>query len=362
MKKERNYSLDFIKIVATVGIICAHFQQLTGARYDFGINYLDGRFFFGYLVEVFFFISGFVMCGYIGKIQNGLSFKEFYLKRYSRLFPVMVSSIIVYEVLDIIFRLQTGAYFAGGKVTLWGALVSILGFQCGWVTPNVAINNPLWYVSVLLLCYVVFYLTVWLSSRLKTSVVYLHIAMIFLGRAVMNYHLEAPFLNSSAARGYIAFFAGLILAQLLSGKKVSRSLGLLGGAVFAGSVAVMVVAPNIIGCTGNTIMSDTSAFVSTVVSCSLIVFFSMKEVSDLFRSEKLGTLGKIAFNAFVWHVPLILLLNVIMNAAGISIECPSKLMMYGFVVLSFIIAAFSYRFLEKPAQKVLDRMLAKILN
>lgn len=85
--KQRDYSLDFIKIVATVFIIFHHYQQVTGAWFENRINFNNGRFYFGYIVELFFILSGYFMYSYIRKIQQGrITFPEFYFKRLSRLF------------------------------------------------------------------------------------------------------------------------------------------------------------------------------------------------------------------------------------------------------------------------------------
>lgn len=45
--EERNFSLDFLKIVATIGIIFHHWQQVTGAYFENHINFYNGRFYWG---------------------------------------------------------------------------------------------------------------------------------------------------------------------------------------------------------------------------------------------------------------------------------------------------------------------------
>ena len=84
-KSNRNYALDFLKIAATVFIVFHHYQQTTGAYYPGLINFYNGRLYWGYLVEFFFVVSGFVVASYSDRIVAGLRFREFYLKRYLRL-------------------------------------------------------------------------------------------------------------------------------------------------------------------------------------------------------------------------------------------------------------------------------------
>ena len=67
---ERNYALDFFKIIATILIVWHHYQQSLEIKFN-RINFYYGKFYFGYLVELFFAISGFLMFKYIQKIKDG---------------------------------------------------------------------------------------------------------------------------------------------------------------------------------------------------------------------------------------------------------------------------------------------------
>lgn len=98
------------------------------------------------------------MYTYINKIKNGVSFKQFYLKRYFRLFPILLISDITYEILSIMYFHLYNAYYCDINPSFWDILISSLGIQDGGVFPNPCVNNPTWYVSVLLICYTIFLL------------------------------------------------------------------------------------------------------------------------------------------------------------------------------------------------------------
>ena len=59
ISEKRYYNLDIIKMISSILIVFHHYQQLSGITFD-GINFYGGKFLFGYLVELFFMISGFV--------------------------------------------------------------------------------------------------------------------------------------------------------------------------------------------------------------------------------------------------------------------------------------------------------------
>ena len=166
MEKERNYSLDFLKIIATTLIIFHHWQQCTGAKFSYGINFAGGKFYWGYIVELFFIISGFVMFRYIDKIKsNEINFKIFAIKRFTRFIPMLFLGAILYEIIIIIYMKMYGTSWFGQQPSFWGTIIDSLGIQNGWFFKDMNVNFPTWYCSVLLLMYVVFYISVRLSNK-----------------------------------------------------------------------------------------------------------------------------------------------------------------------------------------------------
>ena len=142
--KERDYSLDLLKILATVVIILHHYQQVMGVHFDNGINFFGGTFYFGLVVELFFILSGYVIFPYVKKIyDHNISFSNFFIKRWIRLFPLLLISAVVCEM--IWFFCQP--YYDGSGITFWGTVINALGIQDGWVFANPYVNNPTWYIT-----------------------------------------------------------------------------------------------------------------------------------------------------------------------------------------------------------------------
>ena len=103
-EKERDYGLDILKIAATVLIVFHHYQQVYSVYFDRGINFFGGTFYFGYVVELFFVISGFVMHPYIERIREGLPFRSFFARRYFRMFTILMITVLAYALLLIAFE------------------------------------------------------------------------------------------------------------------------------------------------------------------------------------------------------------------------------------------------------------------
>lgn len=167
MKTKRIFALDFIKIMATCLIIFHHYQQIIGVWYENHINFYGGIISYGYLVELFFMISGFLSVHSISAaIYRNESFAQYFYKKYWRFFPVCAITAVVSYIFEIV---SFGVYdkFTLGKVDLWGMIESIFMIQSFGIFPGSYVNSPSWYISVLLLCYIWHYVIVWVCNRLK---------------------------------------------------------------------------------------------------------------------------------------------------------------------------------------------------
>lgn len=347
---ERSYPLDFLKILATIIIVFHHFQQTTGITYEGTVNFYYGKFYFGYVVELFFILSGFFMLRYIKKIQSGLSFQEFYLKRAFRLLPLVACSAIVYEVLLEVYHFLYRTSWFDVEVTLFGVLTTSLGIQSGWAFSNPSVNNPVWYISVLLLCYAVFYLLTRFHG--KIPVVYLYLAMIFLGCGICTYGINLPFLNASSARGYYSFFTGVLLALALDHWKITAKgvcLCLFNIVLIVGLIIVKYAY----------VERDLVFLLTFVLYPSIIVVFQTDFVKKLFSHPFWGLWGKISYDVFIWHNPMYLAMYIVMKLFSWEIDFTHISSMYIYCLIAEIVGVLSYYFLEQPINRFVKKHFEK---
>ncbi len=347
--KKRDYSLDFIKIIATVFIIFHHYQQVTGVYFENGINFCNGKFYFGYMVELFFVLSGFFMYSYIEKIQRlEISFPKFYFKRLGRLFPLLLMGAIGYEVLLVIYQSLYQSTWFDLKPNFWGIVISSLGIQDGWALPNPCVNNPTWYISVLMLCYVIFYFIVYLAKRLSIKPQYLFLFMIFLGMGINTYGINLPFLNASSCRGYYAFFFGLLLAGVINEYDFGIFLSMI-------SIAILAVITYLI-VNHYEFMSNGINYIMTFIYYpALIILCKSKIVAKILNRKFIGTLGKISFDVFIWHNPFYLLLYICIKIFNWNLNLQSYITMIGYAVFCYIFGTVSYYLIERPAGKLVGK-------
>lgn len=347
---KRNYSLDFIKIIATIFIIFHHYQQITGAYFHNKINFCNGKFYFGYMVELFFILSGFFMYSYINKIEQGTSFFEFYIKRITRLFPMLLIGAISYEFLLIIYQYIYKSSWFDITPTFWGIIISSLGIQDGWALPNPCVNNPTWYISVLMLCYIIFYFLVYISKRTKIRPQYLFIFMIFLGMGIQTYGINLPFLNNSSSRGYYAFFFGLLLAEFLDKHNITKRDILI-------SILSLTIMTYLIVYHYNFMSSGINYIMTYIYYPMVIILCKSNIIGRLLNRKIIGQLGRISFDVFIWHNPFYLLLYICIKLFNWNLNLNSWITMVGYAVFCYIWGTISYYLIEQPIGKIINKRI-----
>ena len=342
--EKRIYSLDFIKIIATIIILLHHYQLVNDVYFEHNINFYNGKFYFGYLVEMFFLLSGLFMFPYIEKIQRGLNFKSFILKRILRFLPLSLITTVVHVVLLLLYKYICKGTYGDESISLWGIIVSSLEIQEGWMIKNIHINNPTWYISVLMLCYVLFYFEVYLAERLSINPQYFFVIMIFIGFAINTYNIDLPLMSKPLARGYYSFFYGILIYKYLFFRKKKITVAL---------ITILVETYLIIFHFG--FMNEGINYIMTFTYYPmLIIIFMSNYFKNIFKNKIWGVFGEISFNVYMWHFPLLLFCRVLVELFHFNVNYNSILVMFFYTVICFTIGIFSYFLIDLPFSKYIN--------
>lgn len=357
----RRASLDFIKVVSTVLIVFHHYCQSTGAYFDGGINFAGGVFPFGYLVELFFLISGMMMYRYVDRImKDELGFRKFFVTRYSRLMPLVFVSAVSYMLIDsYVYYPIMGSFFSGKAPAIWGGVLDMLCLQTGWLSENeYMINNPTWYVSTLLLCYVVFYFITEICRKKKKNPWRAFIIMSAIGVfewIVWNITgFQIPFINSASARGFMSFFGGLVFSRELELHLKDRKVihYLIACVFLVISVFVVKVGVSFLLPVG----------LALITYPSIIYLFTGLENTVFFKKSGglWSLLAQTAYSVYIWHVCGLMLFEGLNVRLDLGVNWNEPIVMYIFVGLMEILAFPSFWFIERKLNSQFDKLLTKL--
>ena len=349
MEKARNNSLDFLKIIATILIVFHHYQQALNVEFT-QINFFGGKFYFGYLVELFFLISGFLMFNYIEKIKQGLNFESFFINRVKRFLPLVAIAAILYECLIYFYFRIFGEKFLEQGLNFFGTIISILGIQAGWSFENPMINNPMWYISVLILCYILFYISTKISILKKINCVYLYVILVFLGLSIQKNNTNLAFLNYYTARGYYSFFFGVLFSIYFNNYKIRKFVKIL-------SIFLVIFITYLIVAHYSIVEKNINYTLTFIYYPALIIIFNIDIIKKIYSSKLITKLAETSFNVYVWHVEAILIFIIIKKVSNLNINFVSYKTMLIFTIILYIFGTISYYLIEKPLEKLIFKKL-----
>ena len=338
-------NFDILKIIAATCIMCHHYQQLTSVTFRGGIDFYGGNFFFGYLVELFFLMSG-VLTEHTWK-QNSL-LGRWMLGKAKRIYPSAAIACTVCVLNAVIYDSLFHSALLSIDYSIANVMKSLLLINAGWAWDGgMGINNPTWYLCVLIICYLLYWCIKKITSlhrfldRWGFGIVAAGCALLYF--AVSRQWLHMPFLYMSNCRGYASFFAGVFLYHIVKDAP-KKMIFIVNFILWSASIKVMTV-------------EMSNWYVLTYLFFPAIVMTAL-----LLGQVKLVVVkaaGAISFEVYLWHVPIYGLLTTILKVSGLSIN-HTYLTMIGFCICVWIWAAGMYFVIEKPLSRCLAQK--KIIN
>lgn len=343
MKETRNYTIDFLKIIATTFIVFHHFQQVTNTQFE-RFNFDGGNLYFGYLVEFFFIISGYLMA--LSKERKKRTNTEDFLLRIERLFPMILIINIVCLLATGIYKICLGEWWLGVPHGIWNLFLSFsLLFQGGPFGDQMGLNNPTWYVCVLLECYILYYLICKLFPKKNLVRLISYCFIILFAAGMYTYNVNFPFFTQQSTRGYAAFFIGVILYHMLQyfPKKVIHIPSLL---LLLTITISYFICPELID--NQWAIATFLFFPSAYVFC--MSNSTIQKILSFFPFLENG--GKASFHVYLWHTPVFLIGDLIIRLCNVTMKYTIGTMLLTALCL-WILGIVSYHFIEKPVNKAI---------
>ena len=345
MKRIR--SLDLLKFIMAILIVFHHYQQNTGMRGS-AVNFYEGTIYWGSLVELFFIISGYLSAVGMERIEEQ-NFREFILNKAIRIYPMAMLSVLFTTAAGFLYVVVYKEWYGGVRLTLWKLWNSLLlTVSGGAVSDGLGINWPLWYLCVLLYCYVIMYFIIWFCNRRGLNRIYGFILMSLIGLSVLQYDIKLPFFNEYSGRGYAAFFLGMLLFYIWS--TVSHKI------LVTYSVVALIVSMAIyFG--AYSLFAANMRDVMTYIIFPPVLFLTLA-MDGIFKPKVIdkAELGGIAYDIYLWHNCGICVW-MIAGRMTEMIDLDDYGMMFVFTGILVMVTVFLYHFIEKKLTHYLRKKI-----
>ena len=288
--------LNHIQFLRAISVLLVFFYHLK-------IDYFS----YGFLgVDIFFVISGFVISSIIFheiQITKKFNFYNFYIKRFKRIYPVLIF-ILSFTFLLIIFFQPMDLFLNNLKVYFF-SLIGVSNFYYLFLQKDyfdTVFDDPLahtWSLGVEEQFYLIFpiflYLLLKLKSDLKNILIFL--ILILVGVALtLNFqeNIKLTF-YSPIFRFWEFLFGALTLFLTKKMKFKNRYFSFL-----AFAILIVLIIKN------NNINLPITIFITCFSTSIFILFYDRNEYSNyLFENKYFVFLGNISYSFYLWHLPLI---------------------------------------------------------
>ena len=349
----RNGAFDFLKFAASVILVLHHYQQVNNVFIDNGINFYSGHFYWGFLVDLFFLISGFFLFSSVGKITEGsLKFKDYYLHKCIRLLPlVSLAGIIYFLVNNYLYCNVMGGYYIA-RSTGTELVLTFLGMQVGWANLEGSnLNPPMWYISALLIAFVVLYLLVSLSRKTKLNYVFPLAGLIIISVLGDLFEFDLPFFQQDSRRAYIDVTIGLLLAAFIKRRKLKGFHYIFVALALIAGAALYLVA------LGDERLLLERYALSFLFFPAVMILCASDAAKKIFSGKVWNVLGGASFDTYVLHVICLLLIRCANKGWNLGLNFENWWLEYLTCLVIFGIGLLSYRFVEPNLKKLAEKFV-----
>ena len=344
--------IDGLRAIAVLSVIAFHVDP---ARFKGG--------FVG--VDIFFVISGFLISSIIYKeLESGaFSIVEFYVRRIRRIYPALFLVLSAVCVAGWILLLPSD-FVALGKQILGGSTFAaniVLWWQSGYFSPEAALKPllHLWSLGVEEQYYLIFPVICMVFYRSKSRWVlpaaFLTIAAVsmFLNVAFVSRYSEATYFLPFSRLWELFFGAGLSLFLQRNLKPPTESRLLAKWRHGVGFLGLALLLVSIFGIDQFDAFPGWWALLPTVGAVLVIVAGQTSLVNRYILSSKPAVfVGLISYPLYLWHWPILSFMRIANAEWGANI---SHLQKGAMIIVAFLLAYLTYRFVELPIRHVRQR-------
>lgn len=366
VKKHRFEVLDSFRGLAAVMIVLFHSQFYTDGTPN---TFIRNSYIF---VDFFFVLSGFVMAyAYLGKVSHGISFSKFIVKRFARLYPLHLFTLLVWlpyiAVKTYLYQQGIGATDPGienSPLTFIQNLLLLQGFSV-----STSWNYPSWSIGVEFYTYILFFIAV----HFMTSHIRRFNAVIFVFIATTAYVMLIAVLDDVSMwknifRCVSEFFFGVTVYFLHY--KYSMTISKEWVATLLETLLLILTVYLV------TYMNPENGlqYFTVLVFMAIVYLFAIQDIgciSRLLKKEFFRHLGKISYSIYMTHAIFVtgmynIMIYVFKFQPGGVMGIPEGVLFSYTVLLDTIlvvvvigVSTLTYKYIEVPGQKYIKRRSEK---
>ena len=352
--KNKLLGLEAIRFISAFSILIWHYQHFLffeDKAVNFSPNlqpfysYLEFFYHWGlYGVNIFWCVSGFI---FFWKYKNlilekKISGKNFFLLRFSRLYPLHFVTLLIVAVLQTIYFKTNGVFFVYQFNDLYHFILQIFFISDWGFEDGLSFNGVIWSISMEILVYLFFFLT--LKYIVKSRSIIINFLIIIFSLIILYTENFQNVLNYSQVVDCLClFYAGGIAASFYEKFKNEKK-----------TIIVLLILSFTIPFLVNIfelykLNNWLTVFLLIYVPICLILFANIK-IQSGYLTQILKALGNLTYSSYLVHVPIQLIIILILSQLNIEIPFYSNYFLIFYLIFVLIVSRFVFCYYEKPMQ------------
>jgi peptidoglycan/LPS O-acetylase OafA/YrhL len=293
-------------------------------------------------VQFFFTISGFIFYYlYLKQISNKkISFKEFFILRFSRLYPLHFITLNIILILYLTFKLLDLELFSFSEINIKHYILNILLISSWGFENQASFNTPSWSISIEVLLYIIFFFVAKINVKIFYSTTFLLLFGIFIF-----------YINKLIGYGIFCFFIGgftYLAIEKINNYKIKKK-----NIIFLFSIIFIIV----IFFIKNYKITEIhfKILILTIIFPTLIIILFFYQQINKKIGEKISLIGDISYSLYLIHLPIQILIFGILQFNNVKLDFNSKVYFLSYITIVTAISFISYFYLERSIQKFFRR-------
>ena len=293
-------------------------------------------------VEVFWCISGFIFFWKYGHpiSRRAVSGYRFFVLRFSRLYPLHLVTLLLVAVMQQVYLHHNHSYWVYGDDDLSHFFLQLF-LASNWLTEAQSFNGPIWSISVEILVYGVFFLTL---RYLSASSVMCGL-MAVLGALLAGFTISTHSFFFCVMYFYVGCLTAIVYARA---KESARSVTLVS------SAATLVLAGILLA---RRYVHVNSSYALVVAAPALILLCTMHLQGGRRTSRLLRAAGSMTYSSYLLHIPIQITLMTVFSLLGVGAPIYSPVLFLAFILGTLTLSYWCYALFEMPVQNWLRRKL-----
>ena len=325
-----------------------HFEpEVSPLKKVFPVAYTNGWL----AVEMFFMLSGFVMMlGWHDRIrEDETTFSGYLGKRLYRIYPLHFFSLILVVILESWYVRFVGIPFVYLEHNLYRFWLNVFCIQTGIIDNEFSCNGPAWFISVIMLMYVIFYLVV-KNTKSENRLYFWMTILAFYGVRLVVAAPGGPLLCKEVGRGLSCFFIGALLAVGYKKKIFERMRFLVWGSALIALISYIVIRVG----QGERLGNVHLLVILCISPAVILAAVYLAPVRFVLNLKPFLLLGKISTGIYLMHFPVQCLWEVINQGCGLKIDYSAIWIWALYAVSVILVAIGSTVFTKWAADRVIE--------